>query len=876
MAINITQKSYTIENQFLKKEVFINKKRIISGKITNKVSGSYLDGLDRSEEFCLCFKCGLISQEVKSSELKIEKEEIESIGTFEKLTVTFKSIRIRNSDIVIKAVYELSGFERFFKKYIDISFGKKGTKNIVLDYIELSDTQFGSTLKSWCLPEQKKSHIPGVLLSLGQPVYVDSFYFGCEFPAALNTIKDNTVSVRTYSGKTLHELTESGSYTSYKYVCGVSESDNFAGVQKSFYSYIRTISKPVKLRTQYNSWFDNMLNITEENVTSSFLEADKGFSKYGVKPIDSFVADDGWNDYSKGFWTFNSKFPERLTPFMNLSESLGSRFGVWVGPRGGYTTDTIKFARQIEKAGNGYVNKQAHDICVASEKYAAKTGDMMLEFMDSFHLNYFKLDGFAQFPCKNKKHDHMVGGYKNMYFYTDIWEKWIKVFEKMNAKGGSDFWINLTCYAPPSPWFLQWVNSIWMQISDDIGFIGSQREVSDKDRMLSYRDERYFDFYKTRQFQLPQRCLYNHDPIYGNEAKVKMTDDEFRDYLFTMATRGTAFWELYYSHNMMSEGKWRINRSVLSFLENNMEVLSNSVIFGGRPSLSQVYGYSCFNESEGIVSLRNSANRPMEYILKLDENIGVGKAFPKSSLTTILPYTTKQTEELYGYGDTLTVSLKPYETKIFHFNRPLKVLEATYVKSRGMTELEVSFNQFVDVSKITCSENAVKSVKILEDRMTAIVTFENGFDRDNKLTLKAVCDIMGNSADIDVSFDYYENNIIMYGISGSTDFAVKATLESEKECVLMKQGDEIILEVTSDGYIRFRVGIDELKSRSTVKDVVQVTAVRERNGVLKLYLNGKLDCGRNSLNTCIKNENAYCYDSVKVKIYNKAIAFDEV
>ncbi|MBQ8502786.1 MAG: hypothetical protein IJ491_00720 [Clostridia bacterium] len=876
MTVNITEKSYIIENQFFKKEIFTNKKRIASGKITNKLSGSYLDGLDRSEEFLIQFKCGFSSQLVKASELKIKKADTEAEGTVERLIITFKSIRIRNSDVVIKVVYEASQTDKFYKKYIDISFKKQGKKKIILDFIELADTEFGTSLNSWCLPEQKKSHMPGIALSLGQPVYVDSFYFGCEFPAAYSTIKDNTVSVRTYSGKTLGELIKDGSFKSYKYVCGVAESDNFAEVQKSFFSYIRGISKPVKLRIQYNSWFDNMLNITEENVTSSFLEVDKGLTGYGVKPIDSFVVDDGWNDYGKGFWTFNSKFPERLTPFMNLSEALGSRFGVWVGPRGGYTNDTIKFARHIQNAGNGYVNKSARDICVASDKYSRKTGDMLLEFMDSFHLNYFKLDGFAQFPCKNKRHDHMVGGYKNMYFYTDVWEKWLNIFEKMGEKGGNDLWINLTCYAPPSAWFLQWVNSVWMQISDDIGFIGSHKEVSDKDRMLSYRDERYFDFYRNRQFQFPQSCLYNHDPIYGNEAKVKMTDDEFRDYLFTMATRGTAFWELYYSHSMMNEAKWRINRSVLGFLEDNMEVLSNSVIFGGRPSLSQVYGFSCFNEAEGIVSVRNSSDKQMEYSLRLDENIGVGRLFKKSGMTTVLPYTTEQVTEKYGYGDTLTVTLKPYETKIFHFNKPLKLLKVDYVKSINENELEVSFNQFVNVGSISCDENKIKSVKLLEDYMTAVVTFENGFGRENKLTLNGVSDIMGNSADITLNFDYYENNIVVYGISGNTDFSVKATLDGEKPCVLMKQGGELLLEVCEDGYVRFKVGLDELRSRKTVKDVVQVTAVRERNGVLKLYLNGTLDSGKKSLNTHLSGENAYCYDSGKVKLYNKALAFDEV
>ncbi len=874
MAVVINDNSIMFENSFLKKEVFINKNRITSARISNKLSGSYLDGFDKSEEFSVCFKKGLFKSVINASELKIDNIESNTEGNLNKITVFFKNNKVKGSEIKLSLVYEFYEDKPYFNKYVTIFTGDK--KTIVLDSIELGGTMFGATLKNWCLPKQKKSHIPGIGLEMGQPVYVDSFYFGCEFPAAINTIRDNIVSVRTFSGKALTELCENGSYKSYKYVCGVSPSDNFAEVQKSFYSYIRNISKPVKLRIQYNSWFDNMLNITEENVTSSFLEVEKGLTSSGVRAIDSYVADDGWNDYSKGFWTFNSKFPERLTPFKNLSESLGSRFGVWVGPRGGYTTDTIKFARHIENAGNGYVNKQAHDICVASEKYARKTGDMMLEFIDSFNLNYFKLDGFAQYPCKSKKHDHMVGGYNDMYFYTDLWEKWISLFEKMNAKGGEDFFINLTCYAPPSPWFLQWVNSIWMQISNDVDFIGKEKVVSDKDRMLSYRDDCYFDFYTSRQFQLPQRSLYNHDPIYGNEAKVSMNDDDFREYLFTMAMRGTSFWELYYSHNMMNEAKWRINRSVLSFLEDNMDVLSNSVIFGSRPSLSQVYGFSCFNEKEGIVCLRNSADRPMDYVLKLDENIGVNRSFKKSDLTVILPYTVKQSENKYGYGDSLAVSLKAYETKIFHFNKSFKPIIADYAKALNENTLEVSFNQFINAQNITCDENEITDIKLLEDYMSVRITFKNSFNGENKIILKNVADIMCNITTAELEFDCCENNIVLYSLKGKTEFSVKATLDNSDPKVIMKQGGEIQLEIREDGHIYFTVGTDVLISRASVTDIVQVTAVRERNGVMKLYLNGKLDSGRKSLNTYLCGDNAYVYDNGRVKIYNKAFSFDEV
>lgn len=51
-----------------------------------------------------------------------------------------------------------------------------------------------------------------------------------------------------------------------------------------------------------------------------------------------------------------------------------------------------------------------------------------------------------------------------------------------------------------------------------------------------------------------------------------MTDDEFKTYLYMMGTRGTAFWELYYSPEMIDEGqKWDINAEYLEWAKKNYQ-----------------------------------------------------------------------------------------------------------------------------------------------------------------------------------------------------------------------------------------------------------------------------------------------------------------
>ena len=94
-----------------------------------------------------------------------------------------------------------------------------------------------------------------------------------------------------------------------------------------------------------------MLDITSENIVGSFYEMEKGLTQHGVAPMDAYVVDDGWNDYTKGFWCFNDKFPQELYPSAALAKKFASNFGLWLGPRGGYTLDTPRFAKHIQKAG---------------------------------------------------------------------------------------------------------------------------------------------------------------------------------------------------------------------------------------------------------------------------------------------------------------------------------------------------------------------------------------------------------------------------------------------------------------------------------------------------------------------------------------------
>ena len=433
--------------------------------------------------------------------------------------------------------------------------------------------------------------------------------------------------------------------------------------------------------------------------------------------MDSYVVDDGWNAYNdgsigagshaqsgaientEGFWTFNEKFPEGLTPSSELVKKFGSNFGVWVGPRGGYNFYTT-LANIIERAQKG--SKAGHSIDVADRVYVENFKKMAIKWQQDWDVNYWKWDGFADtaqynhfnnlggadgVPVYSESNHHMTGGYHQMYHVTDLWEAWIDLMEAVRQSEKEDginkLWISLTCYVNPSPWYLQWANSVWIQCVHD------QKDASfgttKMNKQITYRDACYYDFLKNHQFQFPLQNLYNHDPIYGKEGTGMTvntaTDEDFQNYLYMLSTRGTAFWELYYSDSIMTDGKYEITGEFLEWAEENYHMLKNSKMIGGKPDITKLsngdlsdqtqaeaYGFSCFDGTDGIISLRNpSANADKTIKFTFDRTMGVAEGAGTLNYylehSYLLSDKSAQTGTL-KYGQEYTVNLKPNEVRI--------------------------------------------------------------------------------------------------------------------------------------------------------------------------------------------------------------------
>ncbi len=598
-----------------------------------------------------------------------------------------------------------------------ISFVQSDTRTI--DYILLEHIGIINSKTHFCVPTDVEGReLNGFHASLGQPFYIDSLFFGCEFPATQNTILYGIGQVKYFLGRNVE-----GRFFCPVTVVGGAKDNTMIDVQKAFFRYIDDIAVPSPFRLQYNSWYDHMLDIDADNIEKSFYEIESKLSSNGVPPIDAYVVDDGWNDYKAPFWKFNKKFPNELADATEMTAKLSSSFGLWLGPRGGYNYQA-KFGKRMEKKGYGAYNAQAHDICIADKTYQKNVERFILETTDKYNINYWKFDGFCLSPCTNPKHNHALGGEEDMYYMTEMWQGWIDIFKnlrQLRRSQGKSLWINMTCYVNPSPWWLQYVNSIWLQNSNDIGFAKNQFSQAQVDSEITYRDGRYYNSLCTRAWQIPCRYLYNHEPIYGTHAKVNYTDEEFEKYMYFCACRGQALNELHLSYTMMNKTKWRVLAKVLQWQKSNYDILRNATLIGGNPEDNNVYGYFSWNdEGDGIIALRNPTDEKAPLTLTLNKLMGCPEDLKDVKRYNVYNEGAAEKFDSYSYGDKIELTLKPYEIKVLQFgkrDRRYDFLEAT-------TEFTLSFTYMSDdENRLICENDDIR------------IAVENGF-----LTVK--CDTL--------------------------------------------------------------------------------------------------------------------------------------
>ena len=137
---------------------------------------------------------------------------------------------------------------------------------------------------------------------------------------------------------------------------------------------------------------------------------------------------------------------------------------------------------------------------------------------------------------------------------------------------------------------------------------------------------------------------------------------------------------------------------------------------------------------------------------------------------------------------------------------------------------------------------------------------------------------LGEAQTLDLRFlAFPDGRITQGGLSGTGGFSIKINFDPLLNKELFRQGGDVSVVIEED-HVVFTVGKARVRSVHDVRDMVQLCAVREDSGVLKLYLNGQPDAGLLPPDGIypITNANPSAADPARTKLYCRALAYDEV
>ena len=667
---------YKLENKYISRTISVGG-HLKTVSIENKSVGKILFPLC-DEEFRLRISKG---SQVSDRDITLISADFKviSVEKYGDNGVSGIAVDLENSKhhILLTVHYELSDNDFYMRKFIEIKPGE----DITLERIDVEVTGFEDIYQPYKIKQITARGAAKWRPGLGQPLYTSqsATFWGVEFPASYNYVVDK----KGYCGYLWGRKIKKGSvYTSYKAVVGAGDEHEL--IQDAFFRYINRIRiRPLRLQVQYNTWFDYGHNVDKIKFCQSVSKINNELvKKRGVPPLSAYVIDDGWQDvnadWSDKTWKVNNKFDKDFSYSLSCVRNANSNLGLWLSP--GCLFGAQKAAQRYKKQGFEVLDKW---MSMAGPKYMQLFEDRILELTKE-GVTYFKLDGIfghlntREFELKGQRYglpympqlgtdtlspsdirlnNHKFDELKTYYLVAGT-ERLMQIFKKQNEIN-HNVYVVISNGAYLSPWWLMYVDAVWMINAGDAA------RGSNRTEEMVYRDGVYYDTWVKEKTQFPINSVFNHEPkkISSGESK-----QQFTEYLLMNLSRGTGFVELYIKTDLLSSDDWDVLAEGLKWVHKVFPYFKHSRMHGGNPKNKEVYGYTAWNKTGGYISFHNPSGKEVVYNIILDKKTGVFKSNNKYVVSS--PF--KTDEDLIGesvrYGDTLKISLKPYQVKVLNFD----------------------------------------------------------------------------------------------------------------------------------------------------------------------------------------------------------------
>ncbi len=399
-----SKEEFIIENEFLSREIKIVDNKLYTSSIYNKIFDKELLPKN-TDEFKIRISKGT---DKEGTDVELTSNAFSFVKVIKDGT-NAKAFLLENKQykIEVEIYYDLEKDDFYTHKCLKIR-AKEGItlERIDVEFLEVKDAfqpyklkQITAqslnkiTTKSGYAPEREEN-TTDFKSGLGQPLFTieSATFFGIEFPAASNFVKNNTLNCGYLWGK---ELKVGETYQTYKAVVGVA--DDYQFIDEVFYDYINDIKiRPLRLQVQYNSWFDFYQDVTKEKFEKSVKKVyQELITERGIKPINTYVIDDGWQDsfskeadWSDTLWKINT---DRFAPDFKSSHELvkaqNGTLGLWYSPGCFFGAN-----KMVKKLGEQGFESLDFSMSMAGPKYMNAFEARTLELANQ-GISYFKFDG---------------------------------------------------------------------------------------------------------------------------------------------------------------------------------------------------------------------------------------------------------------------------------------------------------------------------------------------------------------------------------------------------------------------------------------------------------------------------------------------------
>ena len=470
----------------------------------------------------------------------------------------------------------------------------------------------------------------------GCPVAGRGFFLGVEMPGARNLVDDE--EARIGFACTL-ELSPRQSYR-FGAVTGVAPEGQ---LRRSFLCYVeRERARASQPFLHYNCWYDLGYGLTEDKILDVVQSFDAELVKKRGVPVQSYLADDGWDDPAKGLWAENLKrFPQGFAGLKEKMARFGAHLGIWISPLGGYGGDKERLALA---RGMGLVPETAK-LDLSYPAYRKWFEERCLELMREGGVNAFKWD--------------RAGEGVSPHFMALL-----QVAQRLRREN-PDVFINVTVGTWPSPFWLNHVDSTWRMGSSDVGWAG---KGDDREKWLTFRDGYCHRLFVELSPLYPLNSVMHHGVVHGRAFqgdKVGKSGNNLRHEARSYFANGTMLQELYLTPSIMTPEAWDDVAASAKWAHARADVLRDAHWVGGDPLKLEPYGYAAWSPRQGTLMVRNPDDQPRTMTVEVAAFFELPTGAPQH-YTLRSPYADQRLQTLdLRAGQARTVTLEPFEVLVF-------------------------------------------------------------------------------------------------------------------------------------------------------------------------------------------------------------------